>query len=114
MSSESPIKIRFAILVAGFKSRCEEHAKYYAEKITMPTLHVMGETDNVIPKGRKKEYSGPILRLNLCVILEMSIELSECFENVTCSTHPGGHYVAASGQQKAVYLDFVKKFDTQS
>jgi hypothetical protein len=48
------------------------------------------------------------------VILEMSIELSECFENVTCSTHPGGHYVAASGQQKTVYLDFVKKFEPQS
>jgi hypothetical protein len=48
------------------------------------------------------------------VILEMSIELSEYFENVTCSTHPGGHYVAASGQQKTVYLDFVKKFEPQS
>jgi len=63
------------------------------------------------PKVKKTSISGPILNF---VILEMSIELSECFENVTCSTHPGGHYVAASGQQKTVYLDFLKKFETQS
>lgn len=44
----------------------------------------------------------------------MSIELSECFEDVTRSTHPGGHYVPASGQQKTEYLDFVNKFKKQS
>jgi hypothetical protein len=64
------------------------------------------------PKVKKTSIIGPIFKI--FVILEMSIELSECFENVTCSTHPGGHYVAASGQQKTVYLDFVKKFETQS
>ncbi|XP_065339437.1 esterase CG5412 [Cloeon dipterum] len=87
----SSIKFRFAILVAGFKSRCEAHAIYYKQKITHPTLQVMGETDNVIPR-------------------EMSEELAECFENPTVLQHSGGHYVPATGQQKPVYIEFVKKF----
>ncbi|XP_059470153.1 esterase OVCA2 [Neocloeon triangulifer] len=92
MNPDSPIKFRFAILVAGFKSRCSEHSKYFEQKIQIPTLQVMGETDNVIPK-------------------EMSEELSECFENATVTTHPGGHYVPASGQLKSSYLNIVKQFE---
>jgi hypothetical protein len=44
----------------------------------------------------------------------MSAELSECFENATCLTHPGGHFVPASGPQKSAYLDFVKSFQEKT
>ena len=44
----------FAILVAGFKSRSTPHDPLYSKKISIPTLHVFGETDKVIPKGKKR------------------------------------------------------------
>lgn len=43
----------FAILVAGFKSRTSSHDNLYAKKITIPTLHVFGEIDKVIPRGNE-------------------------------------------------------------
>lgn len=43
----------FAILVAGFKSHSIQHSSMYSTSnpITMPTLHVFGDTDRVIEKG---------------------------------------------------------------
>ena len=45
------IKFNFAIFVAGFKSRSAPHDALYSQKVTIPTLHVFGETDRVIEKG---------------------------------------------------------------
>lgn len=45
------IEYDFAILISGFKSLCAPHAKYYDEEIVMPSLHVYGENDQVIPTG---------------------------------------------------------------
>ena len=45
------LDFKFAILVAGFKSRSLGHSVYYNAPITCPTLHVFGDTDRVIPKG---------------------------------------------------------------
>ena len=45
------LDFKFAILVAGFKSRSSGHSVYYNAPITCPTLHVFGDTDRVIPKG---------------------------------------------------------------
>ena len=39
---------RFAIFVSSFKSRSAPHQYLYDEKITIPTLHVFGETDQVM------------------------------------------------------------------
>lgn len=48
---DGPIKFDFAILVASFKSNSQQHQYLYETKVTIPTLHVFGETDGVIPKG---------------------------------------------------------------
>ena len=50
--TDSKLKFNFAILCAGFKSKSSEHSKYYTNNITCPTLHVYGDTDQVIPKGK--------------------------------------------------------------
>ena len=55
-----PFQFRFAILVAGFKSNSLQHGSVYSERITIPTLHVFGDTDQVIPKGKKTFLSPPI------------------------------------------------------
>ena len=50
--SDSVIKFDFAILIAGFKSRSTKHADLYTQQVTIPTLHVYGDTDKVIGKGQ--------------------------------------------------------------
>ena len=49
---ECPFHFDFAIFIAGFKSRSEGHSYLYDEIIQIPTLHVYGETDKVIEKGK--------------------------------------------------------------
>jgi len=38
-------------MISGFKSLCAPHAKYYDEEIDMPSLHIYGENDQIIPTG---------------------------------------------------------------
>ncbi|XP_063812192.1 esterase OVCA2 [Pseudophryne corroboree] len=81
----------FAILVAGFKSCAFDHTDFYKEPITIPSLHVYGDTDRVIPG-------------------EMSQELSSHFVNPVILTHPGGHYIPVCAAQKKVYFPFLDSF----
>ncbi|XP_042298661.1 esterase OVCA2 [Sceloporus undulatus] len=83
----------FAILVAGFKSQAQPHRGYYqGEPIAVPSLHVLGETDRVIPA-------------------QMSRELAGHFVEPQVLSHPGGHFVPASAPQKKVYLEFLSRFE---
>lgn len=45
------IEFNFAILISGFNSLCAPHAMYYEEEIDIPSLHIYGENDQVIPTG---------------------------------------------------------------
>ncbi|XP_046841040.1 esterase OVCA2-like [Xenia sp. Carnegie-2017] len=93
MNSEegSIIKFKFAIMIAGFKSRSSQHDIFYEKPIKCASLHVYGETDQVIPK-------------------ENSEKLAKYFENPVCYCHPGGHFVPASSQHRQVYIDFIQEF----
>jgi len=95
-----PFAFRFAILVAGFTSRTSAHAREWKELealgpegggplVSLPTLHVMGETDRVIEK-------------------EMSDHLMGHFLSPRVSVHPGGHHVPATGDTKAATLAFLR------
>lgn len=83
--------INFAILVAGYKSRQSSHAKYYAQKVSTPSLHVIGDTDQVIQK-------------------EMSEELLTYFDNPIVLRHGGGHFIPSASVQKQTYLQFLEPF----
>lgn len=48
-SAVSSIRFDFAILISGFKSLCESHSLFYNEQLDIPTLHVYGTTDQIIP-----------------------------------------------------------------
>ncbi|XP_076439483.1 esterase OVCA2-like [Babylonia areolata] len=85
---------QFAILVAGFKSRSSPHDALYEKKISIPTLHVFGETDKVIQK-------------------DMSEDLLQYFEDTVTLQHQGGHFIPAGGQEKKVYLEFLAKVKEQ-
>ncbi|CAH1799337.1 unnamed protein product [Owenia fusiformis] len=87
---DGPFQFKFAIMVASFISKSIEHQELFKEPITIPTLHVYGETDKVI--------SG-----------EMSEELLGSFREPTILQHKGGHFIPATSQQKKVYLEFLDK-----
>ncbi|XP_029467883.1 esterase OVCA2 isoform X2 [Rhinatrema bivittatum] len=88
---DSRFPFHFAILVAGFKSRSVEHQGYYQDLISVPTLHVYGKVDLVIPG-------------------DMSQKLASCFREPVILTHQGGHFLPASAAQKNIYCQFLDTF----
>ncbi|XP_031846144.1 esterase AGAP003155 [Nomia melanderi] len=78
-------KFKFAIIISGFKSLCAPHEIYYDEKINIPSLHIYGENDLVIPT-------------------EMAEEVSEMFVDKKKIKHEGGHYIPS---KKELYKDFI-------
>ncbi|XP_017877873.2 esterase AGAP003155 [Ceratina calcarata] len=79
------IKFDFAIIISGFKSLCKPHATYYNDKISIPSLHIYGRSDQVIPT-------------------EMAEEVSKMFIHKTNTTHEGGHYIPS---KKECYKEFI-------
>lgn len=88
---EPEFNFRFAILVAGFPSACKEHQKFYQPPLQIPSLHVFGLEDRVIPDN-------------------MSRELLPSFQDPQVLTHPGGHFVPAASAHRQTYQDFLKRF----
>ncbi|KAH0567444.1 esterase OVCA2 [Cotesia glomerata] len=78
------IKFKFAIMVCGFKSLCEPHAKLYDEKINLPAFFVYGTTDRLIPT-------------------ETAEALVNMFTNKKVFVHDEGHYIVG---KKHIYNDF--------
>lgn len=74
---------------SGFKSGSLPHMKYYSDTIAIPSLHIYGTADKIIPT-------------------EMSSDLASCFDNPMVVTHPGGHYLPATATQKHDFQAFIK------
>lgn len=88
---EPEFNFRFAVLVAGFRSACKEHNIFYNVLLQIPSLHVFGLEDRVIPDN-------------------MSRDLLPTFQDPVVLTHPGGHFVPAASAHRQTYQDFLKKF----
>lgn len=86
---ETPIKPKFVILVSGFKSVSSEHDSLYNDKIDIPSLHVSGTTDKVIPH-------------------EMHLLLEDAFVNPVTFHHEGGHHLPATVDEKPTYRKFIE------
>ncbi|KAG0676378.1 hypothetical protein C6P40_001971 [Pichia californica] len=65
--------LKFAIIYSGFKFENPSVQHYYEKKITVPTLHVMGELDTLVSNERSQA-------------------LADICEDATVLKHPGGHY----------------------
>lgn len=76
-------------MASGFRSGSLAHLNYYEETILLPSLHVMGLSDSIIP-------------------MKMSESLAACFEDPQIVQHSGGHYFAATSSQKDLYIDFFR------
>lgn len=81
------IKPRFAMLAAGFRSGSLVHRGCYENKISIPSLHVYGLNDEIIPKT-------------------YSENLRDAFEAPQFITHEGGHYFPATVNEKQTYINF--------
>ncbi|EDW96144.1 esterase CG5412 [Drosophila yakuba] len=81
------IRPEFAVLASGFLSGSLVHMSAYEEAINIPTLHIYGQTDEIIPK-------------------EMSESLTAHFKNAEVLEHTGGHYFPATAQQKQTFINF--------
>ncbi|XP_061596843.1 esterase OVCA2 [Cololabis saira] len=88
---EPEFSFRFAILVAGFRSACKQHQTFYRAPLQIPSLHVFGLEDRVIPDS-------------------MSRELLPCFQDAQVLIHAGGHFVPAASAHRQTYQDFLKRF----
>lgn len=86
------IKFKFAILVAGFKSGQTQHRVFFDQNIksSIPTLHVIGEIDKVIP-------------------CDMSTSLLDYFDKPSVFKHTGGHCVPVNAEAKNTYIEFFNK-----
>jgi len=87
---------KFCILVAGFVSRTLKHRELFqalqhsGQAISIPTLHVFGDTDKVIEK-------------------DMSEDMLQFFASPDIIRHPGGHFVPATGEHKKGFPLFFEK-----
>ena len=88
------IRFKFAILVAGFKSGQKQHDIFYnlENKINIPTLHLIGNGDKVIPS-------------------DMSLTLTNYFVNPKIHMHEGGHFIPVNAESKIAYIDFLNEMN---
>lgn len=70
----SPFNFKFAVMVGGFTSFMPQHAELFKQKITMPSMHVTGRADPVVPT-------------------QDSLLLAERFADPVILTHSGGHVI---------------------
>uniref|UniRef100_A0ABK0LFP2 Esterase OVCA2 n=1 Tax=Rattus norvegicus TaxID=10116 RepID=A0ABK0LFP2_RAT len=83
---------RFIILVSGFCPRGLDHKEPILQSpISLPSLHVFGDTDRVIPS-------------------QESMQLASRFLGAVTLTHSGGHFIPAAASHRQAYLKFLDQF----
>lgn len=85
--SETPFAFKFGIFFAAAPCSNPEYAS--TQRVNLPSVHVIGETDAVVSKDRGQA-------------------LLELYENPTVYLHPGGHYIPTNKEVKDVLREFVK------
>jgi len=80
---------QFAIMVSGFQSKLSPLKELYLNENTIPSMHVIGDTDKVVEK-------------------EMSEELLSNFKSPQIVRHSGGHHVPATAKEKQSYFSFLE------
>jgi hypothetical protein len=70
----NPIRFDFALMVGGFKNDAPQHAELYRHRFNLPSVHIIGRTDGIIPPNQSQD-------------------LADQFENPLILRHRGGHIV---------------------
>ena len=76
-------------MAAGFRSGSLVHKNCYESPISIPSLHISGTSDEIIPH-------------------EMALLLESGFEYPKKIHHSGGHFFPASSNEKETYVEFIQ------
>jgi hypothetical protein len=87
----SPVWFEFAIMVGGFTSTMPQHAELLRHKLTVPSVHVTGRTDVIVPRRD-------------------SLLLADRFADPLVIEHPGGHVIPGDSAVTAPISDFLAGF----
>lgn len=90
--SQTPFAFKFGIFFAA--AACSNPQYASVQKVNLPSVHVIGETDAVVVKDRSQA-------------------LLELYENPAVYYHPGGHYIPTNKEVKDVLREFVKTLQTK-
>ena len=90
-SRPSPIWFEFAIMVGGFTSTMPQHAGLFRHKLTIPSVHVTGRADAIVPRRD-------------------SLLLADRFADPLIIEHPGGHVIPADLIVTAPIASFLAGF----
>jgi fermentation-respiration switch protein FrsA (DUF1100 family) len=84
----SPLRFEFAIMVGGFTSNMPQHAGLFRHKLTVPSVHVTGRADMIVPRRD-------------------SLLLADRFADPLVIEHPGGHVVPSGRAVTAPIANFL-------
>jgi predicted esterase len=90
-SRPSPLWFEFAIMVGGFTSTMPQHAELFRHKLTVPSVHVTGRADVIVPRRD-------------------SLLLADRFAGPLVIEHPGGHVIPAGTAVTAPIADLLARF----
>jgi pimeloyl-ACP methyl ester carboxylesterase len=82
------ISFDMAIMVGGFTSNSPQHEHFFDRLLTVPSLHVMGRADGVVP-------------------MQDSLLLAHRFANPVIIEHSGGHVIPDGAAIRSRIADFV-------
>jgi predicted esterase len=90
-SRPSPLDFEFAIMVGGFTSTMPQHAELLRHKLTVPSVHVTGRADMIVPSRD-------------------SLLLADRFADPLVIEHPGGHVIPGDSAVTAPVAAFLAGF----
>jgi len=90
-SRPSPLRFDFAIMVGGFTSTMPQHAELFRRKLTVPSVHVTGRADAIVPRRD-------------------SLLLADRFADPLIIEHPGGHVIPSGSAVTAPIVSFLAGF----
>jgi hypothetical protein len=91
-TKETPFTFKFGIFFAAAPCSNPQYASL--QRVSLPSVHVIGETDAVVAKDRGQA-------------------LLELYEDPTVFYHAGGHYIPTNKDVKDVLRAFVKTLQTK-
>lgn len=87
-ASQPPIAFDFAVLIGGFASRDPEHAPLFESAFDLPSLHLIGRADRIVPPS-------------------VSLALASRFAAPTLVEHEGGHVIPSTPEARAEFARFM-------
>jgi len=90
-SQPSLIQFEFAIMVGGFTSTMPEHAGLFRRKLAVPSVHVTGRADTIVPSRD-------------------SLRLADRFADPLIIEHAGGHIIPGSSSVTRPITNFLTRF----